>query len=248
MKLLWLTDPHFHPTPAWGLDLAGRIEAAVVHAAARHADADLAVVTGDLTNDGDRACYEGLKARLDRLPCAWVAIPGNHDDRRLVAEVLGMPTGPEGRIAFCRDTDAGRLIFLDTLIPGCAAGNGAVGEAQLAWLDATLAEARGPCWLFLHHPPAPVGSPFDMIGLDDRAALAEVAAGRVAMAFAGHVHSRIAGTWRGLPFQTMHAVSFQAPTLGTGWTWETFEPADAPPGYGVVRLSAEGAVVEAERF
>ena len=63
MKLIHLTDLHLMPPGEllWGLDPFARFDAALVDIAAHHADADLCVITGDLTEKGDVAAYELLR-------------------------------------------------------------------------------------------------------------------------------------------------------------------------------------------
>ena len=68
MKIIHITDLHLMPRgeTLWGLDPFARLDAALTDIAAHHADADLCVITGDLTEKGDVAAYEMLKQRLAR--------------------------------------------------------------------------------------------------------------------------------------------------------------------------------------
>jgi len=71
MKIAHLSDLHF-----------GRSDPRAVAALESHLskiDADLVVVTGDLTQSGRRAEYRQAAAFLQRLPGRRIVVPGNHD-------------------------------------------------------------------------------------------------------------------------------------------------------------------------
>ena len=95
------------------------------------------------------------------------AIPGNHDDRELLAACFGGRIGTAGEpIKLSADCGALRLVGLDSSVPGREGGS--LGSSQLDWLEAALAEQpRRPTLLALHHPPVPTGMlAMDAIGLD----------------------------------------------------------------------------------
>lgn len=123
---------------------------------------DHVVVTGDLAlngpDDADDIAY--ARAQLDRLPCAWSAVPGNHD--------LGLvPIRPgvhqaiteARRAAYLHHFGADRfaLAFGDWTLLGLNTqllGSGLAAEVeQHAWLEAEFAAASGrPVALFQHYP------------------------------------------------------------------------------------------------
>ncbi|WP_245458628.1 MULTISPECIES: metallophosphoesterase [unclassified Mesorhizobium] len=85
MKIIQLSDPHLMAPGGrlHGSDPLTRLEACLADIGRNHADADLVVISGDLTNDGDRAAYAALRQALAGLvpPCRLML--GNHDDRAL---------------------------------------------------------------------------------------------------------------------------------------------------------------------
>ena len=129
---------------------------------------DAVLCTGDLVDAGSAEEYQRLRVILDRLvPPAYV-IPGNHDDRDELRTAFSdhgyLPV--TGFLHYVVDIGPLRIIALDTLIPGAAAG--LLCADRLAWLDARLAEAPDrPTLVIQHHPPFRTGIPFmDAMSLD----------------------------------------------------------------------------------
>jgi len=70
-RLIHLSDLHFGRDRP---ELAPQLLAAVTRLAP-----DLALVSGDLTQRARPGQFRAARAFLDRLPCPWLAVPGNHD-------------------------------------------------------------------------------------------------------------------------------------------------------------------------
>ena len=83
MKLVQISDIHLVPHGAllFGEDPAARLRACVDDNNRHHADAQLCVITGDLTHDGDPAAYRVLADCVDKLVPPVRLLMGNHDDR-----------------------------------------------------------------------------------------------------------------------------------------------------------------------
>ena len=76
MKLIHMSDIHL---TAPGSTIGGRdprhnFERAFGHVLADHSDAELMVITGDLSDWGDRTDYEWLRSRLDSFPTSGPAL------------------------------------------------------------------------------------------------------------------------------------------------------------------------------
>jgi 3',5'-cyclic AMP phosphodiesterase CpdA len=248
MKLIHLTDTHLvEPgSKLYGLDPKARLDAAIQDINRHHADAVLAVVTGDLTHWGEVSAYRSFLHSMHGLNVPYVALVGNHDRRGVCLEVLSAaPRDAHGFVQGWRDTARGRLLFLDTLDERSHAGQ--LCERRLAWAARALAEAPAekPLYLFMHHPPFEVGvHMMDRIALSDRAAFAEVIRsqrGRIRHLFFGHVHRPISGSWMGIPFSTLrgtnHQVWFDLSPLAPHLT------SHEPPAYAVVLIGEETVVV-----
>jgi Icc protein len=154
---------------------------------------DAVLLSGDAVNDGRREQYAVLRDLLARCEPAVYVVPGNHDAREALRDVLPAAyfRGVYGtRVDFCVDAGAIRTIGLDTAEwrrPG-----GILRAATLDWLDATLAAAPArPTLIFMHHPPFRTGvNAADMFGFTGLRRFREIVARHPAVRriIAGHIH------------------------------------------------------------
>ena len=253
MKWIHLTDTHLVRAGEilYGLDPMARLQACVADINRHHADADLVVITGDLTHYGDAEAFGALREALAPLEPPLRLLPGNHDTRECLREAFpGMPFDVSSdALKGVLDTEAGRLLFLDTTQPGTHAGW--YDEARQHWLAERLRDAQGrDCFLFMHHPPFPVWIPsMDRIGMVQADAFAEVLApwrAQVRHLFFGHVHRPISGSWRGIPFSTLRATSHQVALELRESEGECVS--HEPPAYAVVLVSGDQVVVHTHYF
>jgi 3',5'-cyclic AMP phosphodiesterase CpdA len=192
LRVVQVSDSHLAPD----LESAERNWSAVVeHLAAD--PPDLVVHTGDITIDGahrDDHLDHG-RARLDELPCPWMAIPGNHDIGDMAPTT--MPITAARRDAYearfgpgnwSTEVGAWRIVGIDV-----QALVGLTEEDQRwQWLGEELA-ADGPKMLCCHRPlwPAPRDGehPSRYVPEPARSRLGELAAaGDVRVIATGHVH------------------------------------------------------------
>jgi 3',5'-cyclic-AMP phosphodiesterase len=253
MKLIHLTDTHLVSAgqKLYGLDPRKRLNAAVADINAHHSDADLVVVTGDLTHWGEADAYQQFTEAMQPLEIPYKALVGNHDRRQAcLNHVPSAPRDPNGFVQGVQDTELGRLIFLDTLNEASHAGQ--LCETRLCWLEATLHDtpAKLPIFLFMHHPPCDVGIvDMDRIGLIERerfAAVVKPYSSRIWHLFFGHVHRPISGSWHGIPFSTLRGTNHQV-WFDLGLDCEHLGSHE-PPAYGVVLISADAVVVHTHDF
>jgi 3',5'-cyclic AMP phosphodiesterase CpdA len=249
MKILQVTDTHVVEDGGliYGIDSAARLEACVAHINAHHADARFCILSGDLTNEGTPGAYRALKGILDGLAVPYHIMIGNHDDREnLLAAFPGTPRDEAGFVQYVLMTPAGRLLVLDTVTPGTHGGRFCARRA--AWLGERLDEAGDdPVYIFMHHPPFPIGLPaMDRIGLDDPEPFAAAVSGRANSAnirhiFFGHVHRSVSGSWRGIAFSalpsTVHQVALDLEAV------TPVPKTQEPPGYGVILIEPERTLV-----
>ncbi|MEQ9004261.1 MAG: metallophosphoesterase [Pseudomonadales bacterium] len=124
--------------------------------------------------------FRSQVAPLGQIP--FVPVPGNHDlygpERRAEPEIEAIYRGLWGPTYRSFDYRNARFIVLNSDAPGAERR---IGEAQLAWLEARLAESTAEhVFVFLHRPPAT---------LDDAAALhALLRRFPVRFVFYGHQH------------------------------------------------------------
>ena len=253
MKLIHLTDVHLVEPGGtlYGLDPRARLDACIDDINRNHADADLCVITGDLTHWGEAAAYANLAEALGRLKLPLQMILGNHDNREVFrVQFPHSFADSNGFIQGTLDVAAGRLFFLDTNQPGTHAGW--YCEHRQAWLRAELdaVPEERPLFFFMHHPPFNVGlSGLDSISLLQADAFAEIVrpyARRIRHLFFGHVHRPINGSWLGIPMSTLRGTNHQV--------WLDFKAGEdvigshEPPAYAVVLIDDSSVVIHTHDY
>ncbi|MDA0658798.1 MAG: metallophosphoesterase [Planctomycetota bacterium] len=242
MRILQLTDLHVFAEPGMrlkGIPTRESLSEVVQHVHDTQDRFDHVVVTGDHTHDESRAAVLAVRDLvmpwLDRLH----VVPGNHDDRGVLRELLvgqGSDEGPALHFSF--DGDGWRCIGLDTQSPGEVAGQ--LCEGELEWLDEQVASAEGlRVALFMHHPIVPVGSLWmDRIRLQDAEPLLDRIRSNptIQLVCCGHVHREF-----DVPLAP-HVRMVTTPSTGLQFRPEgdqaTFEA--APAGYRILELSPRG--------
>ena len=179
------------------------------------------LVTGDLVDRGSAEEYARLRALLAPLPCPVYLMPGNHDapqalraafpDHAYLQPVAG-DAALEPHVLYTVDLGGMRLVALDTVV--ARRPHGALCEARLAWLDATLAAAPGvPTLLAMHHPPFVTGiAHMDAMGLLEGAAGLEAVLRRhpqVERVICGHLHRTIVRRFAGTVVMTVPSTAHQ---------------------------------------
>jgi 3',5'-cyclic AMP phosphodiesterase CpdA len=248
VKIYIISDIHLVAPGATskGMDPAQRLQWAFDDLAANHADADLCVLLGDLADHGDAEAYRTLGGMLASVRTPVVTLLGNHDDRaNYLAETPNAEIDADGFVQTVRDTSLGRLIFLDTAEAGYASGH--LCAKRLAWLATRLDEAKDrPVYLFLHHPPFDTGAKVDQLKLKDAEALAVLLGrhGQVRHITAGHTHRICAGTWHGIAFGNLGAVTYNTGLhlLGAAGNGQRYAEA---VNVGVMLVTAEQIVLHA---
>ena len=162
---------------------------------------DMLVLTGDLTDHGDKDSFEKTAALLEPCTMPIYAIPGNHDTREGLLHAF--PTTPvnDGFIQYAVEQDGLRIVFLDTLEVG--RHGGAFCEKRAAWLSAELnAHPDTPTLIFMHHPPVVSGigwmDPGPAEGWMLRFGEAIKGHGQILAIHCGHLHRPITTTFHGV--------------------------------------------------
>ncbi len=169
------------------------------------------VVTGDLVDAGSPAEYERFRDIMARLRVPYYVIPGNHDDRDRLRDVLDPATfgaSRETTIRFTVDDAPIRFVGLDANRPRPSPG-ATLDAAALAWLEATLdAVADRPTIVGVHQPPFRTGLHYlDVFGFRGSGTLRALVdrhrnVGRV---ISGHIHCHKRQRWA-------HALACSAPS------------------------------------
>jgi 3',5'-cyclic AMP phosphodiesterase CpdA len=221
----------------------------------------LVVVSGDVSEDGTPSSYTVVHDRIggwaERHGAAFVAVPGNHDQRegfrRVLADghVLGEgghrlvhtmeylpPTVPVSGQSIVAGR---RIVTVDTSVPG--AGYGELSEAALERLRGALAaDERAPhgTVVVLHHPPLPAPTELhEALRLQNPGALADAIRGSdVRVVLAGHYHHHFAGSLAGVPVLVAPGVANDTDVVGP----YDEESAVVASGALIVDVAADGSV------
>jgi len=252
IKIIWMSDPHFqNQGTIEGLNPRARLSAAIDHANTHHADADFAVLSGDLVGDDIEGDYTALAEYLANSKLRIYPMVGNNDDRKGFRSQLSLPqTSMPDFVQYSLDTADGTIVCLDTHKVGLHAGQ--FCEVRLAWLDELLRKTSDkPAYIFMHHPPLALGLPKqDEIMLEDGDLFLNLVCQHpnVKHLFMGHVHRPTCGSVRGIPFATIGALSFQAPAPRPAWNWDNFKAAKEAPQYAVVEIANGNVTLQYTQF
>jgi 3',5'-cyclic AMP phosphodiesterase CpdA len=98
-----------------------------------HADAELCIITGDLTDQAHRKAFQDFREILQQLPIPFHPLVGNHDPSKIFSEVFPeVPLDKDGFVQQVLETPAGNFLFLDTVEHGNHWGS--FCEKRGAWL------------------------------------------------------------------------------------------------------------------
>ncbi|WP_447553277.1 metallophosphoesterase [Vreelandella sp. EE22] len=146
---------------------------------------DIVLFSGDISQDETAVSYALACEALERLPCPWFWIPGNHDQPELMAECHPLLAEVE--------LGEWRLLLLNTRVKGQPFGE--LGAEQLGAFIERLEQSDKPTLIGLHHPPVEVGAAWmDAIGLKDRDAFWQSISAypQVKIVLFGHAHQAFA--------------------------------------------------------
>ncbi|GAW40612.1 3',5'-cyclic adenosine monophosphate phosphodiesterase CpdA [Brevundimonas sp. SH203] len=160
-----LTDLHVvaPPTLCYGMvDTRAFLARAVRRLNTLDPRPDLVVVTGDLVDEPTAEAYGCLRDLLAAIDIPLVVLPGNHDDRALLARTFSehdyLPRDG-AKAHFVLPLGELRLVAFDAVTPGQE--HARITQVDLEWLDGALAETAGhPVMMLMHHPPMPTGLGF----------------------------------------------------------------------------------------
>lgn len=240
IRLLQFTDTHLMADPAArlrGVRTLPSLEACLALARRRHLPADAIAVTGDLVQD-DPEAYGSLELLFDGLGAPVLLIPGNHD---LPDEMKRRLSHPPFQLGGVRLLGGWAVVMLDTWFAESDDGEGQLGPAELARLEAALAAHRDRHTLVcLHHPPVSMeAAGLDALGLLDAQPLLAVL----------DRHPQVRGVAWGHAHQSLDLYRGAVRLMCTPSTCMQFRPRDPgfvvddrPPGYRVLDLHDDGGI------
>ena len=251
IPFLHLSDLHLAPPGRLlaGVDPIRQMQGVLARIERLDVSPAFVVVSGDLTEDGSAESYEVVKGVLQELGGENSDTPvlialGNHDDRATFRRVILGEVGSDAQGPYHHSQliDGLRVIVLDSSIPGEVGG--AVGAAQLAWLEDELRKPapRGNV-IVVHHPCRLAAPPhhFPMFILRDTADLEAIVArhrDRVVGVLAGHSHQLNSAPFGGTLHATAPAVLYQLDYFAG----EQFTPVPGS-GFNLCQLDDGGLIV-----
>lgn len=228
-----ISDPHVvaHPQLCYGtVDTRAGLARVLARINTMQPKPDLVVLTGDLVDEPSTEAYATLRETLACLPIRVILLPGNHDDRALLAKCLPehdyLPQ--DGRKAhFVVDIPGSPLIVgFDAVVPGCE--HACIEDEDLAWLARALRRRPArPTMLMMHHPPVHTGLAFmDAMqpALDPRFESLIARHRKVRLIVCGHVHRAIDSVFGGARV---------AVAGSTGFQFDLSLTADVPPRFSL---------------
>jgi Icc protein len=239
IRILHLTDPHLFADKKGelrGVRTYASLKGVLAHYRGQDWRAELVVSTGDLVQDDSRNAYKRFVKLLSKLDLPVDCIPGNHDVRKLMRDMLS-----KAPFSYCPNRRIGNwlLASVDSCMTGRAGGH--VADAEMASLDQVITDSDAEhIMVFMHHPPVAMGSAWlDTVGLDNGAEFL----GRV------QAHPRVRGIVFGHVHQEYDRKHDAIRVIATPSTCRQFKPRadtfavdDNPPAYRQIELHPDGSM------
>ena len=254
MKIIHLSDPHIFTDKIHGIDPVDRFKKALDHINTNHNNADLFVITGDITDQGDKESYQLFQEIVDSINLPKNLEPkliiGNHDNRKIFKDTFSfILLDNNGFIQYCIDIEDNKFIFLDTNLEGTDQGHFCNQRQQ--WLINKLEEGlEKNIYLFMHHNPLPTGHiKSDGLGLQQIKEFKKILIKykeTIKHIFFGHQHITTSGKYLGITFSSPRSTwSPLIPNFS-----ETFRLGTAytDPNYNVILLQKDSLIVHSEDF
>jgi Icc protein len=198
---------------------------------------DLLLATGDLSEDGSRASYLALRNDLKPLGIPVLALPGNHDDPGLLAEVF--PGSPVENIAVS-EHGPWQIVRLNSSLPGRPEGR--LSDQTLAELDSFFADNQHrPLLIALHHQPVSIGSPWiDKYRLQEPERFLQLIDQQpnVKVVVWGHIHQVFEASRNGISMLGGPSSAINGLTAA-----QKFTPDTRGPSYRWLELKADGTTL-----
>ncbi|MEM8788247.1 MAG: metallophosphoesterase [Pseudomonadota bacterium] len=251
LKFVVMSDLHLTAGPVSPpeVDVHARLSQALDAIARNHGDADFVICAGDLADQGEPTAYAALRTAVADLHCPVHFMVGNHDARGPFLDCFGGAHADEnGHIQTVIRAGGQHVILLDTLDPG--EDSGALNHGRLDWLARQLAAAgSAPVILIMHHPPNPMHTSVDRIGLRDAACFRRALDGgaQIRQIIAGHVHLTSTALWHGIPCATIAGSTFSM-ELGVASRRDPLRRVEGPGQFAVVYSDADQTLVHFENF
>lgn len=237
IKLLQLTDCHLPLAPEQmvrGYSPDKRLQQVVN--ALESSVFDHLLLTGDLSDPADAITYRRLLDVTSSLALATHWIPGNHDDRQVMA-----PLKRSERVVIDGNW---AIVLLDSTFMPDGRGSGALCEEQLMFLRTLDQLEVAYILVVMHHPAFTVESSWqDAIKLSNAAAFWQSVqhSTKLRAVLCGHLHQQQDRQVQGVRVLSSPAVTAQFKRAQVDFTLED-DPAIMGPAYREIHLCANGEI------
>jgi 3',5'-cyclic-AMP phosphodiesterase len=214
----------------FGQDTAASLAAVV---AALRVRPDVAVLSGDLADDGSTEAYRRIRTLTADLADEVHSVPGNHDDPAGMYEVLG----GSDELRLVRLSRSWTMLLVSSQWPGHDAGR--ITPETFAAVDEALAKTKQHVIACMHHPPVSTcDDPYCRIvnAADTLSVLNRHQ--RVRAVLSGHLHRAFDNQRDGIRFLGAPSTCRQLTHGGV----PHFAPTSAPPAARLFELHSDGAI------
>ena len=254
MKILHLSDPHINSDILYKIDAQNRFKLALKHIVNNHSDADILIITGDLTHYGNDESYKIFIKILEEFELPDHLYPklilGNHDNRdNFKKNFPDVKTDQNGFVQYYENFGNKTFIFLDTNLAGTDEGH-LCAQRQEWLINALKKEQQNKIYLFMHHNPLALGQiSSDAIGLIQKDEFKKILLqfqNSIQHIFFGHQHINSSGKYLDITFSSPRSTWIPLiPNFADRYRLGT---ANTDPNYNVVLLSDDSLIIHSEDF
>jgi 3',5'-cyclic AMP phosphodiesterase CpdA len=218
---LQVSDTHLGYNKEANPDVAGTLKLTIEHVNALPVAPSLVLHTGDITHLSRAAEFDLAAELLKGLKAGELhTTPGEHDVAdATVSEYFsrfGGASGGRGYYSF--DHQGVHFVALINVLNFQPGGLGALGPAQLEWLESDLKglSSSTPIVVFAHMPLWTIYAPWGWGTADAEPALANLRRFGSVTVLNGHIHQIIQKTEGNITFHTARSTAFPQPAAGEG--------------------------------
>jgi Icc protein len=240
-RLVQISDSHLFADRAskfYGLNTYETLQDIVALVQSQQSSIDCLLCTGDLAQDSSVEAYQNFLDALSPLDAPQLWIPGNHDIRSNMQQVLD-----QDRVSLKRSAQLGkwRIIMLDSSVEGKVYG--LLDQKELADLDLELADSERNgsfAMICIHHNCMPVEASWlqqhclknsdELFSILDRYS-------HVKGVVYGHIHQDFEGERNGVKILSTPSTCMQFHPTNDDFTIDS-----ANPGYRWLVLTPEGEI------
>jgi 3',5'-cyclic AMP phosphodiesterase CpdA len=214
--IVQITDTHVLPPGEllYGkVDTGAHLAEAVAQIGRMRPKPDVVLITGDLVERSEEACYRHFLELISPLEAPVYVLPGNHDQpedmRQAFAETPYFP-GSHPSYQFAIEDFPVRILALNSHTDGSELPS--YGPQRLAWLKSELERSARPTLIAIHHPPMNTGIEFNDMGGTNwfqgiRSLFAEHP--QVRLLICGHCHVDLCGRIDHVPVYMAKSIAHQ---------------------------------------